>query len=134
MEETENKIKYRTEEHHRRPTSLDGNNSPSNISYVIPRLHRHWHTLVGNMNAYQTANKINKMPFKPENVYLICDFINGNEVKKTGNGDSLNFRKLKNAWDSLFINCNNFEEIIYYINNVWLDPAYRLRIINNSEP
>ncbi len=73
-----------TEEHHRRCISLDGKKGKVNISYVKSSLHKDWHTLFGNMNAYQICKRINAMHYKPNNVFVICKFINGSEVLKNG--------------------------------------------------
>lgn len=115
-------------DHHRRPRSLDGSQKPSNVSYVPVRLHRYWHTLFGNMNAFQICNKINTR-FKPEGVTVICKFINGSEVTLTGGQESKNPNKEKSAWKHLFGDLT-FSEIIDYINGTWLDPSYHLYIIN----
>jgi len=121
--------KFKTEEHHRRSRFTGGNDSPGNISYVLPELHRQWHVLFGCMNAFQICNNINKSNFKPKNVLLVCDFINGSEVEKNGGQESKNPNKRKYAWETLFSECVNFQEIISYINHTWLDPSYRLRIL-----
>lgn len=115
-----------TEEHHRRPRSLGGSGNSSNLSFVLPRLHRYWHTLFGNMNAYQICNEINTY-YKPEGVVLILEFINGTEVKGFGGQNSKKKGKRTRAWNGLF-GGKTFEEIIAYINNTWLDPAYHLYI------
>lgn len=113
--------------HHRRPGSLDGTESPSNISEVDEKLHAHWHTLFGNMNAYQICNTIN-MHHKPKGITVTCKFINGREVQKTGGQESKKDSKRTRAWNKLFGNMS-FEEIIAYINNVWIDPAYHFYIV-----
>jgi len=95
-------------------------------------MHTAWHNIFGNMNAYQIANHINMMdpPYRPKRMYVVCVFINGEEVKKTGVSGG-NFTKdefkMKKSWDSIFYRMN-FCEIIKYINNVWLDPSYHLYV------
>lgn len=119
--------------HHRRPSSLGGTNSPSNKSYVDNALHSSWHNIFGNMNAYQIANHINflDIPYKPQNIYVVCKFINGEEVAKTGSSNknfTKNEAKMMESWYKLFSKIKSFEEIVAYINNVWLDPSYHLYI------
>ncbi len=115
-----------TQEHHRRPRSLDGTDSPSNISFVQLTPHQHWHTLFGNMNAFQICDTINSF-YKPDSVTVVCKFINGSEVKKKGAHESKKDSKRTKAWRALFKGMS-FEETIKYINNVWLDPAYHLYV------
>lgn len=117
-----------TEEHHRRPRSLGGVESPANVSYVVSRDHKSWHTLFGNMNAYQICSQLNKCTYKPNHLKIICKFINGVEVLKSGENCSKKKTKISYAWYSLFKDME-FEEIIKYINNVWLDPSYHLYIV-----
>ncbi len=121
------KIQTATEEHHRRPESLGGTNVPSNISFVIPKLHQAWHVLFGNMNSEQICNLIN-MYWKEEGVTVVCKFINGTETKLRGFHNSKKSSKLIYAWRTLFKDLS-FQETIDYINSVWLDPSYHLYII-----
>ena len=121
------KVKFvRTEEHHRRPRSLGGLDSITNISYVEWNKHQSWHTLFGNMNAQQICNVINSC-FKPPEVEIVCKFINGQEVLKKGGKESNNKKKRSCAWETLFKGLS-FKEAIQYINNTWLDPSYHLYI------
>ena len=120
--------RFVVEEHHRRPRSLGGADKPPNISFVPHRLHRHWHTLFGNLNAEQTCNKINLSPWKPRGVTLVCHFINGTEVAIRGKHDSVQVSKCQLAWYRLFGRLA-FRETINYINNVWLDPSYHFYIV-----
>lgn len=46
-----------------------------------------------------------------------------------GGQESKNEKKRDKAWQTLFSQCKDFREIIFYINNVWLDPSYKLRIL-----
>ncbi|MES2930743.1 MAG: hypothetical protein V4665_03085 [Patescibacteria group bacterium] len=119
------KPKILTEPHHRRPRSLGGTETPGNISNVTGKLHRHWHTLFGNMNAMQICDHINEMPQKPRRLEVICKFINGIEVKKTGESHSRKQMKITIAWNELFKDLT-FKATINYINNTWLDPSYHL--------
>lgn len=123
------------EEHHRRPRSLNGTDSPENISYVVKRDHLNWHTLFGNLNAYQICKQLNMCKYKPLGINIVCKFINGVEVYKTGKNNSKKETKISYAWYSLFKNME-FEEIIKYINNVWLDPSYHFYIeyLENQTP
>lgn len=117
-----------TEEHHRRCRSLDGGDGPANKSYVRSRLHRCWHILFGNKNAYQICDWLdNSCIYKPQNVLIICEFINGTEVTKKGENSSKKRSKISYAWITLFEGLE-FDEIIKYINNVWLDPSYHFYI------
>lgn len=113
-----------TEEHHRRPRSLGGKTHESNISYVKSKLHKHYHTLFGNKNALQICEWLNKdCQYKPDNVKIICKFINGSRVQKSGSNCSKKQRKINFAWRAL-MNGLTFAESIEYLNNVWIDPSY----------
>lgn len=116
-------------EHHRRPRSLGGTETPGNIYNVDPKLHNAWHTLFGNMNAYQICNSINVSSCKPKRKTLVCEFINGKPVKLCGEYESKKLTKRTRAWELLFKGLT-FEETINYINNCWLDPAYHFYLID----
>lgn len=120
---------YITQEHHRRPRSLGGKDDFSNISYVRKKDHCAWHLLFGNMNAYQIADWLNHhlIQNKPENVKIICEFINGSEVKIQGENNSKNRTKTLKAWSRLFGGMS-FKDAIACINNMWLDPSYHLYV------
>jgi hypothetical protein len=118
----------RTKGHHRRQRSLKGSESPSNISYVDPRLHENWHLLFGNLNAYQICELLQKEPEIPKGVFITCEFINGSPVETEGKHYCKNKNKRRIAWGILFGDMP-FSEIISYINNVWLDPAYHFYFI-----
>ncbi|OGI77078.1 hypothetical protein A3C57_02650 [Candidatus Nomurabacteria bacterium RIFCSPHIGHO2_02_FULL_33_12] len=120
---------YLTEEHHRRPRFVGGDDSQSNISYVEPHKHKPWHVLFGSLNAFQIADRFNTLEFKPEGIKVICEFINGSPVLKKGNKGSSNKNKIDSAWEKLFGKDKSFKEAIAYTNNVWLDPSYHLRIV-----
>jgi hypothetical protein len=115
------------QEHHRRPRSIGGTSKPANISYLNEHPHRDWHTIVGNMNAYQICNLLNKLKYKPDDVILVCKFINGSEVKGHGLHNSKNKHKIDAAWKNLFGDLE-FTDIIEYINYVLLDPSYHIYI------
>lgn len=115
-----------TEEYHRRPRSLGGKTIEANTSYVKSKLHKHYHTLFGNKNAMQICDWFNKeCPFKPDNLKVVCKFINGSRVSKTGENSSKKPNKINFAWRSLMKGLT-FSESIDYLNNVWLDPSYHL--------
>jgi hypothetical protein len=117
-----------TEEHHRRPRSVGGTNAPSNISYVPAKKHKFYHTIFGDLNIYQSADKINAY-FRPRGFLVYAKLINGDEVKKEGVGhDSKNLNKLIPAWDGLFGKEASFEECIAELNSKWIDPSYHLYI------
>ena len=118
-----------TEEHHRRPRSVGGTNTPSNISYVPSKKHKFYHTIFGDLNIYQIADKINAY-FRPPIGFLVSvKFINGDEVKKEGIGhDSKNLNKLIPAWNGLFGKDTPLEECIAELNSRWIDPSYHLYI------
>lgn len=124
------KEKVLTQKHHRRPRSNGGTSKLSNISNVKGRLHKAWHVLVGNMNAYQIRDFLNSLSkeFKPENMKVSCRFINGSQLKGHGEPGSINRHKISMAWLVLFEGLT-FREIINYVNNVWLDPSYHFYII-----
>lgn len=123
-------VSFITKDHHRRPRSIGGTSNPANISYVKEKNHKDWHTIVGNTNAFQTCNILNKLSYVPENVMLVCKFINGSEVKGSGSHNSKNKHKIDVAWKSLFPNLD-FKQAIEYMNSVWLDPSYHLYIVSN---
>lgn len=118
---------YITQEHHRRPRSLGGEDDISNISYVRKKDHFAWHLLFGNMNAYQIADWLNHhlIQNKPTNVVVVCKFINGSEVRLQGKNNSKNRIKTLKAWMRLFGGMP-FKDAIACINNMWLDPSYHL--------
>lgn len=116
-----------TEDHHRRGRSIGGTKSVANISKVDPVLHDCYNIIFGNMNAYQTCNYLNQSKNKPPKFKLICKFINGSEVHLNGKRDNFNKKVVDLAWKKLF-NGMSFNEIIEYINNVWLDPSYHIYI------
>jgi hypothetical protein len=118
----------KTVDHHRRPVSIGGTDSLANISLVVPRLHMHWHTLFGNMNAEQICNHINQSHWKPEGVTVVCRFINGTRVKMCGGQNSKKKSKCEVAWKALFGNLT-FQEVIGYINSMWLDSSYHFYVI-----
>lgn len=124
------KFQIISEEHHRRPRSLGGVTTSANISYVRNTPHRHYHTLFGNMNAIQIAEWINtECPYKPDGVKILCTFINGKRVTKTGRFNSKKPQKISTAWKSLSKEMD-FKEFIAYLNNVWLDPSYHFYVID----
>ncbi len=127
--EKKNSCDVVTNPHHRRPRSIGGTNDPANISFVKKYDHICYHIIFGNMNAFQTANRINQMDeyYKPLNIKVTCVFINGSQVEKWGANNSKNKALIKKSWDYL-LNGLNFEQKISYINNVWLDPSYHLYI------
>lgn len=113
-----------TEEHHRRPRSIGGTDASANISNVDPDKHKAWHTLYGNMNAFQIRDSINEED-APEKVKVICRFINGSKVTEKGGQHSKNKNKRKRA-KALLFGSMSFTERISYINSVWLDCGYHL--------
>ncbi len=125
------KSETRITKHHRRPRTIGGSTKPSNISFVTERIHKNWHKVFGNLNAEQIGNVIN-INFKPKRVTVICIFINGSQCTKQGDNDSKtnDFDKIMLAWNSLFEKSLNFSQKIEYINNVLLDPAYHLYVID----
>lgn len=118
-----------TGEHHRRSRSVGGQDIASNISYVKLSDHKHWHTLFGNMNAYQICNQLNVLQIE-KGVTVICKFINGHEVEKSATEDhsSKNPSKIRKAWNGLF-GSKTFREAIDCINSTWIDPSYHLYLV-----
>lgn len=53
------------DDHHRLPKSLGGKRTPENISRVRRTQHEAWHTLFGNMTAFQIAEVINEVWLDP---------------------------------------------------------------------
>ena len=90
-----------TEEHHRRPKSIGGTDAPANISYVPARLHKYWHTLFGNMNAFQIRDELN-LWFAPQRRKVICKFINGSKVTQKGGQQTKKKSKREKAFKMLF--------------------------------
>lgn len=121
------KIQHLTEEHHRRPKSIGGTCKSFNISYLTSQEHRDWHTIVGNMNAYQICTLFNHIKYKPKNIEITCKFINGSRVYKPGKNHSKNHNKVDRAWKRLFKGMT-FEEIVSHVNGRLLDPSYHLYI------
>ncbi len=119
--------KLRIERHHRRPRSLEGSDEPANVSNVLPKLHRAWHVMFGNMNAEQTANTINSSSKKPKGDTVICVFINGKEVTLRGDHNCKDKAKFDDAWEIVFGDLT-FPQSIDYANNVFLDPSYHMYI------
>lgn len=120
--------------HHRRPRSIGGlPNARSNRSYVREGEHQAWHTMFGNMNAYQICNLINSLParYKPYHVFLVCQFINGHPVTMCGTthcSDPEN-NTFYFAWRKVFGSMKKFKSVVEYINNVFLDPSYHLYVV-----
>lgn len=112
------------EEHHRRPRSLGGSNDLSNIAYVKGTPHKKWHILFGNLNAVQICNALNASKWKPIRITVVCEFLGGEQVSVMGWEKSTNEENCDKAWKKLFRG-QTFSETIAYMNNVWLDPAYR---------
>lgn len=115
--------------HHRRPRSLGGVNKNWNISYIPMDVHRAWTIITGNMNAEQICNHINQI-FKPKGLTVICVFINGHRCVKTGSSGTKVPEKQFYAWNVIFKEQISFQNKINYINNVLIDPSYRLYVIN----
>jgi hypothetical protein len=125
------KIQILTEDHHRRPRSIGGTSNPGNISFITKERHMAWHVLVGNMNAYQIADYFDYSIHKPQKTKVICKFINGTEVITLGENNSKKTSKILKAWNILFEGLN-FQEILSYVNNTFLDPSYHLYLVDNQ--
>lgn len=54
------KSKSKYDRHHRRPQSLQGDDSSENISIVKIDLHRHWHGLFSNKDVPEIVRLLNK--------------------------------------------------------------------------
>ena len=52
--------------HHRKPKSRGGGNHGRNISVVPVNQHQAWHTMFNNMQAWEIADKINRVWLDPE--------------------------------------------------------------------
>lgn len=117
-----------TEEHHRRPKSIGGTDAPSNISYVPAKLHKFWHILFGNMNAFQIRDELNEW-FTPKRKKVVCKFINGSKVIQKGGQQTKKKSKREKAFQSLFKDMT-FPQAIDYINSVWLDSSYHFYILS----
>lgn len=118
------------QEHHRRPRSLDGTEDPANKSLVPAKKHRAYHVIFGNMNAYQVRDAINYSKFigKPDDMVVICKFINGKRVNKKGENNSKKTKKVVRAYQILFEGIDDFRDKIAYLNSTFLDPAYHFYI------
>ena len=55
-----------TNRHHRLPKSRGGRDSGQNISVVPVNQHQAWHTMFNNMQAWEIADKINRVWLDPE--------------------------------------------------------------------
>ncbi len=52
--------------HHRKCKSRGGNGKPANITMVEERLHKAFHLLFSNMDAYQIAQQLNSFWLDPD--------------------------------------------------------------------
>ena len=125
------KVQILTEEHHRRPSSIGGNSNPGNISFITKEKHMAWHVLVGNMNAYQIADYFDHSIHKPQGTKVFCKFLNGTEIVTLGENNSKKTSKIFKAWNILFAGLD-FKETLFYVNNTFLDPSYRLQLLENG--
>jgi len=57
--------------HHRRPRSLNGDNSSENISVVPENLHNAWHLLFVNDSPEIIAARINNIWIDPEYKFIV---------------------------------------------------------------
>lgn len=57
--------------HHRKPTSIGGNDDPSNISFVPDNKHKAWHTLFANYNPDKIKSLINKVWLDPDYKFFV---------------------------------------------------------------
>jgi len=57
---------YEVTHHHRRPRSRGGSNDQRNVSLVTDTQHRAWHTLFGNLEPEQIADRINNIWLDPD--------------------------------------------------------------------
>lgn len=58
------------DKHHRLPRSRGGDNSKRNIVMVPQKLHRAWHTLVGNMTAPEVAELLSNVWIDPDYILI----------------------------------------------------------------
>ena len=108
----------RKTKHHRKPRSLGGKTETGNISSVTRREHQSWHTLFSNHSASEILEH-----FKRFYALFSEDADMGGQIHPPS-GITQQWR----AWTILFGNMD-LKDMIYTINEVWLDPDYRLNII-----
>jgi hypothetical protein len=120
--------KQKLEVHHRRPESLGGTDSEENISYVDPRMHKYFHILFGNLNAFQTRDELNEWCAPPRKT-VICKYVGGSKVTKKGGKQTKKNGKREKAIKQFFKNMT-FVEKIDYINSHWLDSSYQFYILS----
>lgn len=99
--------------HHRKPRRLGGSNSGNNISFVTRDKHDAWHTLFDSLSAPLIFDKFIRYWNTFGESLSMHNFLFGKMNNK------------KKAWMTLF-NGNEPHRIISEINDVWLDPAYRI--------
>ena len=107
--------------HHRKPKSLGGKKEDRNNSYVYEPEHQSWTALFYNVDAPEVALRIH---------YFYNNFGGGKELTRTNFPQKLirskkDRIKMKRAWRVLFGGLP-LQEILSTINQVWLDPDYRL--------
>ena len=81
------------------------------------------------MNPYQISARFNYLkPKEFSNYEVVCrpkKNVNATQVIKKGTHNSHKKNKLLHALNTLFGD-SNFYQVIFYVNDVWLDPDYRL--------
>lgn len=99
--------------HHRKPRRLGGSNSGNNISFVTRDKHDAWHTLFDSLSAPLIFDKFIRYWNTFGESLSMHNFLFGKMNNK------------KKAWMTLF---DGYEphRIISEINDVWLDPAFRI--------
>jgi hypothetical protein len=99
--------------HHRKPRRLGGSNYGDNISFVCKGKHEAWHVLFDSLSAPAIFDKFIKYWNTFGESLANLDQIFGRINKK------------KSAWIILFGGLKA-HQIVAEINDVWLDPAYRI--------
>jgi hypothetical protein len=99
--------------HHRKPRRLGGSNNGNNISYVLRFKHEAWHALFDSLGAPEIFDKF---------VRYWDSF--GESIASLGHVFG-RINKKKSAWIILFGDLNE-HQIVSEINDVWLDPTYRI--------
>jgi hypothetical protein len=59
-------------EHHRKPTSIGGEDIEQNISVIPKHMHEHWHGLFSNLEAPTICALLNEKYIDPEYIF-ICE-------------------------------------------------------------
>jgi len=110
--------------HHRRPRSLGGSDSPSNLSYVDKKKHNAFHIIFGNANPLQTAHILGIL-YK-DWAFTAIPKPHITNIRFGQAGRSKNWNKLGIAFDDIGWNKKTVPTIIKEVNETWIDPDWSI--------